>query len=43
MNLLLIFVTISGCEAKVEKVLGSSDEEHQQPFKDKMDAFLTKG
>ncbi|KAG8189077.1 hypothetical protein JTE90_028626 [Oedothorax gibbosus] len=33
---------IKSCEAKVEKVLSSSDEEHQQPFKDKMDAFLTK-
>ncbi|GIY61109.1 hypothetical protein CEXT_298601, partial [Caerostris extrusa] len=29
-------------ESKVQKVLSSSDEEHQQPFKEKMDAFLKK-
>nr|XP_042906430.1 formin-2 isoform X2 [Parasteatoda tepidariorum] len=33
---------IKSCEAKVQKVLNSSDEEHQQPFKEKMDEFLTK-
>ncbi|XP_054711140.1 formin-2-like [Uloborus diversus] len=37
-----LYSQITGCEAKVEKVLNSSDEEHQQPFKDKMDAFLKK-
>ncbi|GFV73094.1 formin-1 [Trichonephila clavipes] len=37
-----LYSQIKSCESKVQKVLNSSDEEHQQPFKDKMDAFLKK-
>lgn len=31
------------CTSQVEKVCSSSDEENLQPFKGKMDAFLTQG
>ncbi|GFU28300.1 formin-2 [Nephila pilipes] len=37
-----LYSQIKSCELKVQKVLNSSDEDHQQPFKDKMDAFLKK-
>ncbi|GFQ85170.1 formin-2 [Trichonephila clavata] len=37
-----LYSQIKSCESKVQKVLNSSDEEHQQPFKDKMDTFLKK-
>lgn len=33
---------IRNCERKVEKILGSSDVEHQQPLKSQMDTFLGK-
>ncbi|XP_038073094.1 uncharacterized protein LOC119741421, partial [Patiria miniata] len=32
---------LKGCEGKMVKVLKSSAEEHLQPFKDKMEAFLS--
>ncbi|KAG8232947.1 hypothetical protein J437_LFUL013375 [Ladona fulva] len=31
------------CQKKTEKVIASSNEEHLQPFKEKMEAFLTEG
>lgn len=33
----------SGCENDVQKVCCDSPEEHLQPFKDKMEAFVVSG
>lgn len=39
----LILVFLSGCEKDVQKVCSDSPEEHLQPFKDRMEAFLLSG
>lgn len=33
----------AACEKDVQNVCANSSEEHLQPFKDKMDSFLTTG
>lgn len=44
-SVVVIFLSSSfpACTSQVEKVCSSSDEENLQPFKGKMDAFLTQG
>lgn len=37
------FFLFSGCEKDVQKVCSDSSEEHLQPFKDKMEAFVLRG
>ncbi|CAL1265358.1 unnamed protein product [Larinioides sclopetarius] len=37
-----LYVQTAACERKVSKILNSSDEEHKQPLKDTMQAFLEK-
>ncbi|GBN26758.1 Formin-2 [Araneus ventricosus] len=37
-----LYVQTAACERKVSKILNSSDEEHQQPLKETMQAFLEK-
>lgn len=41
LNLTLCF--LSACTTEVEKVCKDSDEDHLQPFKDKMEDFLLQG
>lgn len=36
-------VSVSGCEKDVQRVCSESPEEHLQPFKDKMEAFVLSG
>lgn len=38
-----LFSLFPACTSQVEKVCSSSDEENLQPFKGKMDTFLTQG
>lgn len=35
--------SVTVCETKTEKVIAASTEENVQPFKDKMNKFLTSG
>lgn len=37
------FYLFPACNAEVEKVCSVSSEEHVQPFKDKMEEFLSQG
>lgn len=40
---ILLFPFVSGCEKDVQRVCSESPEEHLQPFKDKMEAFVLSG
>ena len=41
--LFFVFLFPSACEKDVQKVCANSSEEHLQPFKEKMEAFISSG
>lgn len=41
--MIIYFVHFSGCENKMKKVITGSTEENLQPFKDKMESFISTG
>ncbi|CAN8008666.1 unnamed protein product, partial [Ixodes pacificus] len=41
-DLVKLHAQLKSCEAKVQRVLEKSDEEHQEPFRQRMTGFLEK-
>lgn len=42
-QIILLFIILSACTTEVEKVCKAAEEDNLQPFKDKMEDFLTQG